>query len=80
MSEFINAINGPEVTEISYKVAEDWDALYEMLKMMHVGDEKSYEDLVMKIEDFRLREGSLDGIPNTGDLHDALNSLREKNP
>ncbi len=73
MSEFINAINGPEVIEINYKVAKDWDSLYEMIK--EVSPEKSEEQIDI-IEGVRSGKRPISDLHNISfDLQEAVASL-----
>lgn len=67
-SEFIKAINGPEVVEINYKVAKDWESLYEMIK--GVSPEKSDEQI-------DIIEGVRNGKRPISDLHNISFDLQE---
>ncbi len=73
MSEFINAINGPEVLEISYKIAEDWDALYEMIKL---SNPEESEEQIRIIDEIRNGTRPLSDLDKSAfDLQETVANL-----
>lgn len=76
MSEFINAINGPEVLEISYKAAKDWDSLYEMINLSTSKQGGlTPEQQIKQIEEVRSGKEPLSVLSNDFDLQEIVGQL-----
>ena len=67
-----------ESIKVSYETAENFEQLFEMIKGVKLGDEKSTEDLIMMIEDVRAGERSIEDVPETFDLRDTVKKLMER--
>ncbi|KND46703.1 MAG: hypothetical protein AB201_02575 [Parcubacteria bacterium C7867-006] len=71
-----------ESMDVSYEVAEDFESLYEMIKVVNSDpkdptNSKIAEDLIMMIEDVRSGEGALSDVPETFGLRSAVERLLE---